>query len=192
MHRGPAQERVAAHAEAGGELDFADDRLAVGHQRKRAVQPIDLHAGDVDAIELAIEGTGIDGKLYRDEGSSDGAARCCGFQLRHVEAEVADDAAHASGPQFQTIFNARERRHLPPLDLIERRLQLDHNIVESLNLGELIGLRGDVDRRAQLQPRLAIGGRHEDHGVADRGGLWRAGRHVCGGAAAGLADRAGH
>src|SRR5438045_3211082 len=28
VHRGPSQEGVAAHAEAGGELDFADDGLA--------------------------------------------------------------------------------------------------------------------------------------------------------------------
>src|SRR6478609_9364636 len=42
VHRGPAEEGIAAHAEAGGELDFADDGLAVGHERQRARQPIDL------------------------------------------------------------------------------------------------------------------------------------------------------
>src|SRR3954469_10580234 len=46
VHRRPAQEGIAAYAEAGGEFDFADHRLAVGHQRKRAAQSIHLHAGD--------------------------------------------------------------------------------------------------------------------------------------------------
>src|SRR5262245_60925832 len=117
MHRGPAEEGIAAHAEARGELDFADDGLAVGYQRQRAVQLLDLHAGDVDAVELAFESAGVGGKLYWNEGAADGAARRCCFELRHVETEVVDDAAHASRPRFQTIFNGRERRHLPPLDL---------------------------------------------------------------------------
>src|SRR5436190_21650770 len=90
VHRGPSQEGIAAHAETGGELDFADDGLAIGHQRKRAVEFFDLHAGEVDAIELALEGAGVGGKLYRDEGTSDGAAGRRRFELRHVEAEVVD------------------------------------------------------------------------------------------------------
>src|SRR5262245_15422796 len=99
MHRGPAEEGITAHAEAGGEFDFADDGLAIGHQRQRAVQLVDLRAGDVDAIELAVEGAGVAGKLYGDEGTADSAARRCRFELREVEAEVVDDPAHASRPR---------------------------------------------------------------------------------------------
>ena len=94
--------------------------------------------------------------------------------------------------EFETIFDGREGRHLPALNLIERRLQLDHNIVDPLDLGELIGLRRNHQRRAQFKPRLAIGRRHEDHGVADRRRLWRAGRRLGCGAAALRANRAGH
>src|SRR5580692_5640042 len=36
MHRWPAEEGIAANAEARGELDLADHGLAVGHQRQRA------------------------------------------------------------------------------------------------------------------------------------------------------------
>ena len=34
VHRRAAEERIAADAEAGGEFDLADDRLAIGHQRR--------------------------------------------------------------------------------------------------------------------------------------------------------------
>ena len=67
-----------------------------------------------------------------------------------------------------------ERGHLAPLDLIERALQADKNIVDALDLGELVRLRLDGNGRARFQPRLAIRRRHKDHGVADRGGFWRA------------------
>ena len=59
MHRGAAEERIAADAEAGAELDFADHRLAIRHQRQRPVEALDLGAGDVDAVELALEGAGV-------------------------------------------------------------------------------------------------------------------------------------
>ena len=78
MHRGPAEERIAADAEAGGEFDLADHRLAIGHQRQRAVQTIDLRAGEVDAVELALERAGIGRKFYRNERAADAGARRCG------------------------------------------------------------------------------------------------------------------
>ena len=59
MHRRAAEERIAADAEARGEFDLADHRLAIGHQRQRAVQALDLGAGDVDPIELALESAGV-------------------------------------------------------------------------------------------------------------------------------------
>ena len=62
-------------------------------------------------------------------------------------------------------------RHLPPLDRIERGLQADQHVVDALNLGKLIWLRLDDGGRARFQPRFAIRRRHEDHGVADRGGF---------------------
>ena len=70
---------------------------------------------------------------------------------------------------------AAQGRHLPPLDGIERGLQADQHVVDALNLGELIWLRLDDDGRARFQPRFAIRRRHEDHSVADRGGLQGAG-----------------
>ena len=55
MHRRAAEEGIAAHAEAGGEFDLADDGLAIGHQRQRPVQAIDRSAGDIDPVELPLE-----------------------------------------------------------------------------------------------------------------------------------------
>ena len=92
---------IAADAEARGELDFADHRLAIRHQRQRAVEAVDLGAGDVDAIELALEGAGIGRQLDRDEGAADAGARRRGFQLRQVEAEIGDDAAHPAHARFR-------------------------------------------------------------------------------------------
>src|SRR4051794_30347997 len=86
MHRGPADEWVAAHAEARRELDLADHRLAIGHKRQRAIEAIDLGAGDVDAIKLALEGPGVRPELHRDEGAAHPRTWRGGFQLRHVEA----------------------------------------------------------------------------------------------------------
>ena len=86
-----------------------------------------------------------------------------------------------------------KRRHLPALDPIERGLQADQHVVDALNLGELVRLRLDDDRRARFQPRFAIRRRHEDHGVADRGGFGRADRRrrIGGRAAARWPDRTG-
>jgi hypothetical protein len=54
-----------------------------------------------------------------------------------------------------------------PLDLVERVLQLDHNIVESLNLGELVGLRREP-RCTRFKTGFTIGRHDEDDGVRDR------------------------
>src|SRR5262249_18699108 len=67
MHRGSAEEGIRAHAEARGEFDFADDGLAVGHERKRAGQAVHLRTRGVDAVELPIEWTGIPGQFDRNE-----------------------------------------------------------------------------------------------------------------------------
>ncbi len=64
---------------------------------------------------------------------------------------------------------------LAPLDLIERFLQAHQNIVDALNLGEPVRLRLAVHRRTRFETGLTIRRRHEDHGVADRGGFWCAG-----------------
>src|SRR5439155_881496 len=59
MHGRAAKEGIAAHAEAGGEFDLADDGLAIGHQRQGPVEPIDMGAGYVDPVELALERAGL-------------------------------------------------------------------------------------------------------------------------------------
>ena len=159
-----------------GEFDFADHRLAIRHQRQRPVETLDLGAGDVDPVELALEGAGVGRKLDRNEGTAHGRARRRGFQLRHVEAEIAEDAAHPAHARFHAVFDRVERRHLAALDLVERGLQADQNVVDALDLGELVGLDGGDDRRARFQPRLAVRRRHEDHGVADRRRFRRARR----------------
>src|ERR1700737_1942992 len=61
MHGGTAEERIAADPEAGGEFNLADHRLAIRHQRKRSVQPLDLAAGDADPVELTLESARVGG-----------------------------------------------------------------------------------------------------------------------------------
>ena len=124
-----------------GEFDLADHGLAIGHQRQRAVEALDLGAGEVDAIELAFERAGIGRQLDGHEGTADAGARGGGFQLRHVEAEIGEDAAHAAHPQFDAFFDRGQRRHLAALDLVERGLQANQHVVDALNLGELVRLR---------------------------------------------------
>ena len=125
MHRRAAEEGIAADAEARRELDFADNGLAIGHQRQRRVEPLHLGAGDVDPVELALERAGIGPKLHRHERTADGRTRRCGFQLRHVETEIGEHAAHPADARFHAVFDRAQRRHLPPLDAIERSLQTD-------------------------------------------------------------------
>ena len=105
MHRRPAEEGIAAHAKARGEFDFADHRLAVGHQRQRPVQPLHLEARDIDAIELALEGGGIGRQLDRHERTADGRAGSSRLELRHVETEIVDHAAHAADAGFHAVFD---------------------------------------------------------------------------------------
>ena len=60
--------------------------------------------------------------------------------MRHVESEIGEDAAHPAHPRFHAVFDRVERRHLAALDLVERGLQADQNVVDALDLGELIRL----------------------------------------------------
>ncbi len=55
VHGRAAEEGIGADSETAGEFDFADHRLAIRHQRQRPVQTLDLGAGDVDSVELALE-----------------------------------------------------------------------------------------------------------------------------------------
>ena len=73
-------------------------------------------------------------------------------------------------------------------------LQLHQNAVDAAGFGEFRGGCVDDNRRARFEPRLAIRRRHEDDGVADRGGFWHAGgRRIVGRGAAARRrpDRAG-
>ena len=119
MHRGAAEERIAADPEAAGEFDFADHRLAIGHQGERPVQSVNLRAGDVYSIKLAFERPGVGRKLQRNEGPAHAGARRRRLQLRHVQAEIGEDAAHPAYARFHAVFDRVERRHLAALDLVE-------------------------------------------------------------------------
>src|ERR1700735_1513273 len=65
MHRRTAQERIVAYAEPGSKLDLADHRLSIRHKRERAVEALDLRAGDIDSVKLTLKGAGIGAKFYR-------------------------------------------------------------------------------------------------------------------------------
>ena len=107
-----------------------------------------LGAGDVDPVELALERAGIGRKLDRHEGAADRRARRRRFELRHVEAEIGEHAAHPAHARFHAVFDRAQGRHLAPLDLVERGLQADQHVVDALNLGELVRLRlGDEGAR---------------------------------------------
>src|SRR5689334_24890735 len=62
MHRGPAYERVLAHAEARSPFKFAGHRLADWHCVQRAGEPLDLSAHQLHAIDLAVEGGKVAGR----------------------------------------------------------------------------------------------------------------------------------
>src|SRR4029077_11661017 len=108
------------------------------------------------------------------EGTADAKSRGGGFELGHVEAEIGEYAAHPADARFHAVFDRAQGRHLAPLDLVERTLETNQHIVDAVNFGELVRLRLGDNGRARLQSRLAIRRGHEDRGVADRGGLWRA------------------
>ena len=79
MHRRAAARNGShAHAEAGRQIDLAHDRLSHRHGAERAGQPVDVGAGDVDAVELALEGAGILAQRQRHERSAD----ACDLQRR--------------------------------------------------------------------------------------------------------------
>ncbi len=145
MHGRAAEERIAADAETGREFDGADHWLAIRHQRQRAVETLHLGAGGVDAVELALERTGVGGKLDRNEGTAHAGARGRGFQLRHIEPEIGKHAAHPAHARFHAVFDRTEGSHLAAFDLIERGLQADDHVIDALDLGELVRLRRGDD-----------------------------------------------
>jgi len=63
VHGGAAEEWIAADSEAGSEFDFAHHRFAIRHQCQGAVETLDLAAGDVDPVKLALESAGVGGKF---------------------------------------------------------------------------------------------------------------------------------
>ena len=143
MHGRAAEERIAADSETAGEFDFADHGLAIGHQRKRPVQPLDLRAGDIDTVELTLEGARIGGKFDWNERTAHASAWRRGFQLRHIEAEIGEHAAHAADPGFHSFLDRAKGRDLAALDMIERGLQAANHIVDALDFRELVRLRID-------------------------------------------------
>src|SRR5439155_25365203 len=136
VHRRAAEERIAADPKTGCEFDLADHRLAIRHQRKRPVESLDLGAGDIDPVKLALESSGVRRKLDWNEGTADGARGRRGFQLGHVKSEIGKNAAHPARARFHTVFDRAKRRHLAALDLIERGLHADKDVIDAPNLGE--------------------------------------------------------
>src|SRR5229473_1448259 len=172
VHGRAAEERIAADPESAGEFDFADHRLAIWHQRKGAVETLDLGAGGVDPVKLALKSAGVGGKSDGNEGAADTRAWRRGFQLRHIEAEIGEHAAHPANARFHALFDRAKGRYLTAFDLIERTLQAGQNAIDALDLRELAGSGIDDNRGTRFQPRLTIRRRHEDHGIVDRRGLW--------------------
>src|SRR5882672_7053580 len=75
VHGGAAEEWIAADSEAGSEFDFAHYRFAIRHQCQGAVETLDLSAGDVDPIKLALESAGVGRKFDGNKGAADTRAR---------------------------------------------------------------------------------------------------------------------
>src|SRR5882672_688058 len=74
VHGGAAEEWIAADSEAGSEFDFAHHRFAIRHQCQGAVETLDLAAGDVDPVKLALESAGVGSKFDWNEGAADASA----------------------------------------------------------------------------------------------------------------------
>src|SRR3984957_20553914 len=164
MHGWAAEEWVGSDSEAGGEFDFADHGLSIRHQRQGPVETLHLGAGDVDSVELALEQAGVCGKLDGNVGATHAHARGRGFQLCHVETEIAEYAAHPAHPRFHPVFDRAERRELAALDLIERGLQAYDHVIDALDLRKLIRLRSGDQRGPRLQTRFAIRRCYENDG----------------------------
>ncbi len=193
MHRRAAEERIAAHAEAGSEFDFADHGFSIRHQCQCPVQAFHLGTGDVDSIELTLERAGVGGEFHGDVGAAHARAWRGRLQLRHVEAEIAEHAAHPAHPRFHIVFDRAQRRDLAALDLIERSLQADDPLSTPWILANLFGcgLLFSGARGFPVALRDPEGPRN--HGIADRGGFGcaRRKRVRCGGSARRRLDRSG-
>jgi hypothetical protein len=96
-------------------------------------------------VKLALKSAGVGSKSNGNEGAADARAWRRGFQLRHVEAEIGKDPAHPAHTRFHAVFDRAKRGHLPALDLIERTLHADQNVIEALDLRELIRWSFDDD-----------------------------------------------
>src|SRR4029079_11560813 len=59
VHRRAAEERVGAHAETRRQIDLAQDWLSHRHSAKCQGQPLGVQPGQMDAVKLALERTGI-------------------------------------------------------------------------------------------------------------------------------------
>ncbi|OIQ72152.1 hypothetical protein GALL_462230 [mine drainage metagenome] len=133
-----------------------------------------MGAGDVDPVELALEGACVGGELDGNKGATDGPARRRGFQRGDLKAEIGEYAAHAAHAGFHAVFERTECRELAPLDLVERGLQADDHIVDAMDFRELVRRWIGDHRSAGFQTRLAVRGRHEDRGIANRRGFGHA------------------
>ncbi len=78
--------------------------------------------------------------------------------MRHVEAEIGEDAAHPAHARFHAVLDRVERRHLAALDLVERGLQANQDVVDALDLGELVRLDGGDDAGARNSSRASRSG----------------------------------
>src|SRR5262245_31735312 len=116
VHGQRADERVHAHAEAGGGLDLARQRAADRHRNQRAVEMLDLRASDVDAIELALERAVLAVRRDRHERAAGRARRADIGHLADVEPEVAENPAHAPRLGVVALFQSVEQRGLARFD----------------------------------------------------------------------------
>src|SRR5262245_145324 len=118
VDRGPAQEWVHAHAERRTHVDFTDDRLAYWHRDQSMRVTIDLRAGDVHPIKLALEGAGAClRRLDRNEGPAD---RPVTARFDRIDSEIREHAPHAACLRIDALLKICERRSLRLLDFVQR------------------------------------------------------------------------
>ena len=136
VHRGRADERIDAHAEAGGYFHLAHDRLAHRHRRERARQPVDLGAGDADAVDVLLERSGIGRQPCWHQRAAD-AGIVARADAHAVEPEIGQHAADALRLGFVALLHRCQRCRLPRLDAIERRLQARERAGDAVAAGAI-------------------------------------------------------
>src|SRR5262249_41862701 len=170
VHRRSADEGIDTHAEPGGGVDFSHHRLADRYADHGSRELIHLGAGDIDAVELAVERIGGGSELERHERPAGGRL---GRIAAEVEAKIGEYAAHALDLGVVALLDRIERRGLPGIDPIERILQAGDRAFDAA--AERMG--GVTVRRRgwhpRFEPRLAVGRGGEQHLVADRRRLER-------------------